>query len=137
MKIICSNKTVNLDKFENVGYRASLFGDGYPVEATRHEGTGGLFGGIGTVTEEIARFPHECTSQALVKAITDSWLANEQVFDVGKWKREKAPLYTPESEPIPQSKELQKMEDGILSIVAAQKNITKKLNRLTESEEDV
>lgn len=96
MKVVCFDKIINLDKFESVCFRTSLWGDEYPVEATSHETSGGLFGGVGVAVEEIARFKHEALAKALVKAITDSWLANEQVFDVEKWKNEKASGYTTE-----------------------------------------
>ena len=95
MKIVCSSKIINLDKFESVQYRESFWGNEYPVEAIKHETSGGLFGGTVEVDEEIARFSHESTARALVKAITDSWLAEETFFDVEKWIDEKAPLYTP------------------------------------------
>lgn len=92
MKVVCLKKVINLDKFESIQYRESIWGDdyGFPVEAVRREVRGGLFGGVVTVTEEIARFPDECTAGALVNAITDSWLANEKTFDVEKWKSVKA-----------------------------------------------
>lgn len=86
MKIVCFDKVINLDKFESVQYRTSFFGNSYPIEVIRHEASQGLFGGEIVVIEEIARFPRERTARTLVKAITQSWLANEPVFDVTKWK---------------------------------------------------
>lgn len=130
MTVVCFNKIINLDKFESVSFRTSLWGDEYPVEATRHETSGGLFGGVGTAVEEIARFKHEAVAQALVKAISDSWLANEQVFDVEKWKLEKASDYTPDSEPNPLLRKHQQTKEALLSIIDAQKNQEKILNSI-------
>lgn len=108
MKIVCSDKIINLDKFESVQWRAGL-GGGYPVEAVRHEAAGGLFGGTEAIEEEIARFPHSSTASALVKAITNSWIADEKVFDVEKWIKEEAPTYTPAPKLTPQEENHQKV----------------------------
>ena len=130
MKVVCSDKIINLDKFESVQYRASLLGDGYPVEATRHETGGRLFGGVATATEEIARFPHECTARALVSAIAESWLANEQVFDVKKWKVEKAPAYTPASESNSPSEKHLQMAEALLSLEDVQEKTCNQIKEL-------
>lgn len=136
MKLVCFDKIINLDKFESVRYRAGL-GGGYPVEAVRHEVAGGFFGGETTIEEEIVRFSHERTARALVKAITNSWLANEQSFDVEKWLEKEAPNYTPAPEPNPEEERLflgvleaieilgaehQQQEKAISQIVEAKSN---------------
>ena len=90
MKIICKNKVIDLSKFETVRCRVSLLGReyGYPVEAIRHESSGGLFGGIGTVEEEIIRFKKEELALELVKEISEKWISGEKLFDVNKWIEE-------------------------------------------------
>lgn len=89
MKIVTSKKIINLDKFESVQYRQSLLGsdNGYPVEAIRHDSTGGgFFGGSGsTVTEEITRPTSEECAKQLVAAIAQAWINGQNVFDVDEW----------------------------------------------------
>lgn len=89
MKIICKDKVIDLSKFETVRYTESLLeSDNYPVEAIRHEASGGIFGGTTTVTEEIACFIHKEGAISLVKEITNKWIAEEKSFDVEKWLNE-------------------------------------------------
>ncbi len=87
MKVVCNNKTINLDKFDKVQFRKSLFGSdyGYPVEAIRYETNNGLFGGTTTIEEEVARFASSDIASRLVEDITRAWINNETSFDVNEW----------------------------------------------------
>lgn len=86
MKIICEDKTVDLNKFEKIEWRESFFGSnyGYPVEAVRHE-AGGIFGGSNTVCEEIARLNNEEYAKKLVEDITSKWIEGQKSFDLNEW----------------------------------------------------
>lgn len=89
MKIICEDKTIDMNKFETVQYRYSVLSDAYVIEVTRHETSGGFFGGTTLITEEIVRLVH--TDQAkdvakkMVKTITKKWISEEKSFDVNDW----------------------------------------------------
>lgn len=89
MMIITSSKIINLDKFESVQCRQSFFGAdyGYPVEAVRHDSTGGgFFGNSGiTVTEEIARPTSEQCAKQLVADISNAWINGQKAFNVAEW----------------------------------------------------
>lgn len=130
MKVVCRDKVINLDKFDSIQCRASLIGDGCPVEAIRHVmGCGMVFGGVTTVTEEIARFKHESVAVALLKAIKDSWAANEEAFDVEKWIVEEAPKYISASEP---NTHLLKISESLKGIKNSQHQQEKVLNQIAE-----
>lgn len=89
MKIVTSKKIIDLDKFESVQCRESFFGadNGYPVEAVRHDSTGGgFFGASGiTVQEEIARCNSEECAKQLVGDISNAWINGQNSFDVTEW----------------------------------------------------
>lgn len=89
MKIITSNKIIDLDKFESVQYSESFWGkdNGYPVFVKRRDATGGGFFGCSpiTVEEEIARPSSEQCAKRLVAAISEAWVNGQNAFNVAEW----------------------------------------------------
>lgn len=94
MLLICKSKVIDLNKFETVRCRASLTGDGFPVEATRHEN--GFLGPV-FISEEIIRFENADAAKRLMKDITRNWIKKRDVFDVVKWLKDNKSLLTKES----------------------------------------
>ena len=83
MKIVRSNKIIDLDKFEKVCYRESFFGGeegGYPVEVVSQH-SGGFF----AIEEEIARFTDEVVASRFVRDIGQAWVQQKDIFDVDEW----------------------------------------------------
>ena len=84
MKITRADRVIDLDKFDSVRCRESLFGpdSGYPVEAARSEAS---FWGTVEVTEEIARPIDKLCAKMLVADISTAWTEGKAVFDVDAW----------------------------------------------------
>lgn len=91
MKVVCSDKTIDLDKFDKVQFKLQIDNKhfaidcGYPVEAIRKEANNGLFGGTTAIKEEIAMFASAAPASRLVEDITKAWINNEASFDVNEW----------------------------------------------------
>ena len=87
MKVICMDGTIDLSNFDKVYYKVSILGsgNGYSVKAEKQVASGGLFGSIQTITEEITRLTNEDDAKKLVEDITDAWINEEKFFNVKKW----------------------------------------------------
>lgn len=87
MKIICKDKTIDLNKFEKVECRESIVGGsfGFPVEAVRKEQGKAIPSMLVIVEDEILRFRDMDSARMLLDAITKDWVAGANSFDVERW----------------------------------------------------
>ena len=82
MKVISNGRTFDFDKVVGLSYRASIVGNGYPIEIKIAQ-TGPFNDVI-----EIARAPTAKCAYQLVCTITENWASNIPLFDVDKWLSE-------------------------------------------------
>lgn len=87
MKIICRDKTVDMNHFEKIQCRESIIGGdyGFPVEAVRKEQGRNLPGLVVLIEEEILRFRDIESARMLVDAISKNWVSRADSFDVERW----------------------------------------------------
>ena len=87
MKIICKDKTIDLNKFEKVECRESIVGGsfGFQVEAVRKEQGKAIQSMLVIVEDEILRFRDMDSARMLLDAITKDWVAGANSFDVERW----------------------------------------------------
>ena len=95
MVVISNGEAINFNDVSRVFYRASVFGDGYPIEIKRKRG--GLFNDA----VEIARVETQKIAEALVREIAEKWGENAPVFDIDSWVREKSAPRNPNPNYIP------------------------------------
>lgn len=74
-----NGETINLDQCIKIGYRCSLLGEGYPIEAEFRSGKSSYF------SIDIARPYNEYIAKKMTTAIGKAWIANERFFDVNEW----------------------------------------------------
>ena len=84
MKIIRTNKIIDLDKFETVEYGVDHWNDpvDFLVKATRWERD--LLGST-KISEEILRLKTEEYAKELIAAITKAWIEKKEFFDIDEW----------------------------------------------------
>lgn len=119
MKVISNGNVFDFDKVTKLNYRASVVGDGYPIEIKY------LSNGLFNDSTELTRVPTAHLAYQLVCVLTENWALNTPVFDVDKWLSENSSVCTEEGQS-------QNLTEQISILVSEARNLEKAVTDLLE-----